>query len=241
MKNKLRFEELSQISYENLCAKLFNFCKQTFGANVKIKTVAAFSEFDQGRGSAILWLTKHFSTFPVEMGSIDGEIEVDDLSNQILPGFPTIIIQSIPLNMPHNSSLYIEKVSHVDSDFSSSQTKKVVAHLPKIEAFDCSDEQVAYTRVKREVEVVNQYLAINHTKERGQFVYLVGISFSDKRTEHRKFPASWFVPWYLFVTNGSKNNRIYRQPELDGLLLDLSSDNPKMIDLNSIATDMIED
>lgn len=238
MKSRLHLRNISPESYEVLGAKLFFFCKDQFGSDTNIKIFMAFSEQDIGKGSAILWLTQHFGIFPVEIGNSDGEFELSDFDIFTTPSSLALIIQSIPLFNRQLKNQYKGIVTPTDAHVSATQVGNLKPHIPVIEGLTDSLEKDSANRLIHQIGVFNQRLSSNGEEIVGSVIYLAGSNLQEEAEQGASLPPSKFIPWHLLLINGQRIKRVYRQPELSKLLQKLPDDNPYMLDLESIISDM---
>ena len=235
MKTKLQLFNICLESYERLGAKLFCFCKDQFGSDINVKIFVAFSEQDKGKGNAILWLTQHFGIFPVEIGDFDGGFELADFDKFTTTSSLTLIIQSIPFfDEKQNKNM----LTQTDDNALSEQFNNLKVHVPAIKGLTDSFEKDAANRLIHQIGVFNQQLASNVEAITGPIIYLAGFNLQEEVEGSVKFPPSKFIPWYLLLSNGQSIKRVYRQPELSKLLQKLADDNPYMVDIESIISDM---
>ncbi|QYZ65233.1 MAG: hypothetical protein OI74_07970 [Gammaproteobacteria bacterium (ex Lamellibrachia satsuma)] len=80
MQKHIKIAGVNPESFDQLGGKLVSLCSDYAGLENEIKIVVAFSDRDPGRGNAILWLTKYFGVFPMEIGGPDGELDLHDLT-----------------------------------------------------------------------------------------------------------------------------------------------------------------
>ena len=84
------------ISYRELAGKLLSFCRQQLDKHSKIKVVVLFSDFDQGKGSAVLKLFKQFSSFPLDIAFSESARDIFDSADVTdFPGI-SIVICALP-------------------------------------------------------------------------------------------------------------------------------------------------
>lgn len=238
MKSRLQLRNIRPEFYEVLGAKLFFFCKDQFGSDTNIKIFVAFSEQDIGKGNAILWLTQHFGIFPVEIGNSDGEFELSDFDIFTTPSSLTLIIQSIPLFDRQLKKQYKDIVTPTDVHVSATQVGNLKPHVPVIEGLTDSLEKDSANRLIHQIGVFNQHLVSNMGELVGTVIYLAGFNIQEEVEEGAKFPPSKFIPWYFLISDGKLIKRVYRQPELSELMQKLPDNNPYMVDLESIISDM---
>ncbi len=110
--------------------------------------------------------------------------------------------------------------------------------LQSREGLTDSFEKDTANRLIHQIGVFNQQLASNVEAITGTIIYLAGFNIQEGVEESVKFPPFKFIPWYLLLSNGQSIKRVYRQPELSKLLQKLSDDNPYMVDIESIISDM---
>jgi len=80
---KIKLTEIVTESYKNLGARLFHLCRSIFKESCRINIAISFSEHVRGLGHALLWFTKHFSSYPIEISQHNGNANLQELSQVI--------------------------------------------------------------------------------------------------------------------------------------------------------------
>jgi hypothetical protein len=238
VKKRLRLKDINPESYERLGAKLSYLCREQYGSDVKVKIIVAFSDRETGRGNAILWLTKHFGVFPVEISSPDGELNLRELAELALPSHLTIIIQSIPIFEGESSERDGNSIGLVGGNDKTTMIGNLKHHVPILKGLTNSLAKASVNILVQQIGVLSQWLTNNWKDINGPIIYLAGFGLLEESAHSRSLPSSKFIPWYLLL--GEKNCvwRIYRQPELDTFLRKLPGDNPHIVNLESVISDM---
>jgi hypothetical protein len=239
MNNSLRSLDIVLESYESLGARLLFLCKEQYGNDVNIRVIVAFSDQDTGRGSAVLWLIKHFGVMPVEMAEPDGRLDLQEFTESTPFSGLTLIIQSVPL---------IDCDTKVKNSIPPSPENNIVdlntitnlkAHIPYLNGLPASLVKATTDKLLQQIEILNQFLANNSKNSLvGPVIYLTGLSLPEEWAESESFPSSRFIPWFCLLSRKNKMNRIYRQPELSKLLQKFPDNNPDIVNLESILFDM---
>lgn len=236
MQKRLRLEDINPEPYENLGAKLSYLCREQYGDDVKVKIMVAFSDQDTGRGNAILWLTKHFGVFPVEMGNPDGELDRHDLAELAPLSELTLIIQSVPLVAGGLEEGIGDPPWPIDDGVKMAEIDNLKTHVPGLNGSTNSFSLASADRLVQQIGVLSQLLA--NKEVTGPVVYLAGFNLVAESAQSGSLPYSSLIPWYLFLGDKNGVRRIYRQPELSKMLRQLPEDNPRIVDLESIISDM---
>ncbi len=240
MKQRLRLQELSEESYEKLSAKLSYLCHQMFDDNSKIRLFVAFSAQDKGRGNAILWLTKYFGLFPVEISAPNGEIDTLEFSEFSNFSGITLILQSLPIIPARDrkqeptdfSSQYIENGNKPE------QTPNLKTLVPILDGIEPNFSQVTFDIITQQINLFSQQLTENKKESSGTVIYLTGFNYTQETSSINNLLHSTFIPWYLFVSEKNEVKRIYRQPELNSFFQSLPEATPLIKDLDSLISDM---
>ena len=109
-------------------------------------------------------------------------------------------------------------------------------HVPGLNGSTNSFSQASADRLVQEIGVLSQLLA--NKEVTGPVVYLAGFNLVAESAQSGNLPYSSLIPWYLFLGDKNGVRRIYRQPELSKMLRQLPEDNPRIVDLESIISDM---
>jgi len=152
MKKRLQLQDLNPDTYKYLSAKLSSFFQQQFGDNLKIRILVAFSIQDNSRGNAILWLTKFFGVFPIEISNPKGEIDHQEFSE--LPPFSglTLIIQSLPIMTVENHIKEQNNIVYPNDDNYKLfiEAHNLIAHVPKLDGIKPNFSNVSFERMTQQ-------------------------------------------------------------------------------------------
>ena len=233
----IHFFDINPEAYEILGAKLMNLCNEQYGSGVSVKIITLFSDQDHGRGNAILWLTKHFGVFPVEIGTPFGGLEIHELAELVATSSLTLIIQSVPLfeTLKESNSKTISPVNNNDKI---TQIDGPRPHLPTIKGVAGTQIKASVNMLNNQIGILNKYLASSRHETTGPICYLGGFSLEEGSTRGKALPSSKLIPWYLSLGREGHIGRIFRQPELNTFLLKLPTNNPNMINIESAISDM---
>ncbi len=229
--NQLDLRYMDSISYEQLGAKLSYFCNKHFGKEINIRIIVAFSELDYGRGNAILTLTKQFGSFPLEVCSPKGELDMREFTELSDTHELTLIIQTFPLVFSTTNHRMGNKLTNVNFD---RKVNNLDVHIPQPSGLDSELSRSSLNLLMEQVGLLSSYFTQDQINPQKKFLYLSGFSYLDIKRESGGLPESKIIPWYFLIVNGKKNKRIYRQPELNDFLESLYEEPPKIDDLEEI-------
>jgi len=237
MQKQLGLLGINSESFKRLGGRLVSLCREHIEKDGKIRIIVAFSDQDSGRGNAILWLTKHFGVFPMEIGEPEGKLDLNDFNDITRDSQPTLLIQSIPLC---EGELY-------DLDGGQKEIPGIIKksvtedglkyHVPITQGLKNSLARASVDMLIQQIGVLSQKLT-SKKKVHGLIIYLAGFSFIDETAVNEALPSSKFISWYLMIVDKNCVKRIYRQPELDQFLYNLSADNPYIVDIETMITEM---
>jgi len=202
MNDSLRSLDIVLESYESLGARLLFLCKEQYGNDVNIRVIVAFSDQDTGRGSAILWLIKHFGVMPVEMAKSDGRVDLREFTESSpFPGL-TLIIQSVPLIECDAGVKKRIPSSSENGIFDLNTITNLKAHIPYLNGLSATLVKATTDKLLQQIEVLNQFLA-NNSKNNlvGPVIYLTELSLPEVWAESESFPSSSFDVMPYVVTS----------------------------------------
>lgn len=203
-----------------------------------VKVLVAFSDRDPGRGNAILWLTKHFGVFPIEVSRPTGELNVIDVTEFRKQLRLTLLIQAIPIVEERTYPIGTNS-EQIDSAAGKSSLKGDLRyHVPRIKGAKNLRATASLDTLIHQVGTISQAITNQSSIMTGPVIYLAGISIPKQSSYAQHFPSSKFVPWYLLSIDSMAIKRIYRQPELTRFLGKLRVGDPRITDLESIIADM---
>ena len=237
MQKQLGLHGINSESFKSLGGRLVSLYREHSKNNDKIKIIVAFSDQDPGRGNAILWLTKHFGVFPMEIGEPEGKLDLNDFNEITQDSQPTFLIQSIPLCEGKLYDLDSGQEEIPDKNKRSTMEGGLKYHVPNTEGLKNSLARASVDMLIQQIGVLSQKLT-GKKKVHGLIIYLAGFSLIENAAVSEALPSSKFIPWYLMIVDKNCVKRIYRQPELDQFLHNLSADNPCIVDIESMITEM---
>jgi len=234
MNQNSQFSNIVPESYKKLSSRLFYLCKELFSDDVDIRVIVAFAEKDEGRGNAILWLTKNFGMLPIEMAVLDGGISFQELS--LFSGL-TLIIQSVSLSQVESTKR--SNLTSLENDIINLDSmNNLMTHIPVINKLPDSLLKASTDKLVQQIKDLGQYIADNEKKLKGSIIYFTGFSIPNVSAQSSNLASSHLIPWHLSISSKEGIERIYRQPELSDFLYSFPDNNPYMIDLESIILDM---
>ena len=236
--NQLDLRYMDSISYEQLGAKFSYFCNKHFGKEINIRIIVAFSELDYGRGNAILTLTKQFGSFPLEVCSPKGELDMSEFTELSDTHELTLIIQTFPLAYSTTNRRSETKLTNVNFD---GKDNNLDVHIPQPTGLESELSRSSLNLLMEQVGLLSNYFTQDKINPKRKFLYLSGFSYLDIKREPGGLPESKIIPWYFLIVNGKKNKRIYRQPELNDFLESLFEEPPKIDNLDEIITSIDDD
>ncbi len=233
MKKKLHLQDINMVSYEILSSKLSVFCKQQFGNDIKIRILVGFSSQDKGRGNAILWLTKYFGVFPIELSNPDATIDQQEFSEPSSFSGLTLIIQSFPITA---SNKLAEGKNTLNTSINDYQVL-----IPTLGGIKPHYSQLSVDLMTQQIGVFSQLFSNSQQKKAGPIIYFTSFFYADNTISFNNLLESELMPWYLFVGKEKGIKRIYFQPELDKIFNSLALSSPKIEDLDLLLSEMDKD
>ena len=216
-------------------------CRDQYGGDTKVKIITAFSDQDAGRGNAILWLARHFRVFPFEIGGYYGELDLRKISEFLLSPEITLIIQSVPLveGMPNKVGRDVSWSKNDDSKLY--KTDNIKTHIPGLRGINDSFAKISVDLLDKHIYAFSQYLSEYRNENIGPVLYLAGFNLAQNLAHGENLPYSEILPWYLMLCDKNAVRRVYKQPELGKILKELPEENPQLIDLEVVISDMESD
>jgi hypothetical protein len=235
---QLRFAGVVPQPYERLGAKLASLCRDQIHGSAKIRVIVAFSDYDAGRGSAILWLTKHFGVMPVELANQEGGLDLSELEALTYSGDQMLIIQTVPLNSSVLKTSFSGQDPTAGGKTSINDMLGLTRHIPSLKDVPDQIAEASANILVHHIESFGKYLSSIQSRCNLPVIYFAGFSVAEEMLQRGILPASKLIPWYLQLSGKNGIGRIYRQPELSQFLQTLPDKNPMMIDLESIISDL---
>ena len=148
-------------SYKKLSSRLLYLCKELYSDDVDTRVIVAFAEKDEGRGNAILWLTKNFGMLPIEMAEPDGKISFQELS--LFSGL-TLIIQSVSLSQVDSTKRSSHLTSMENDIINLDSMNNLITHIPVINKLPDFLVKASTDKLVQQIKDLGQYIAENEKK-----------------------------------------------------------------------------